>query len=223
MKRLLEFSRYFFYFFFNYGPVLAFCLLADEITGERKYGIQSSDFHRIKSFHELTVTGAYSYMPSNYKLLEQVLQHINTLRHNHSFLDIGCGKGRAMAVAATFGFNQIKGIDMIEVYCQLARKQLQAIQNRSACLQYEVICGDASTFPIPIEIQTIFLYNPFEEWVLRRVVRNIMISYEEAPRDIFVIYINPCFPYTLLDAGFKEIYQTSRFRHLKASVFALTD
>lgn len=201
---------------------MAICLLADEIIGERKYRIQSTDFHRIKSFHEKTDTGAYSYMPSNYKLLEKVLWYINTLPHNHSFLDIGCGRGRAMAVAATFGFNKIMGIDMIEDYCQHARDQLQAIQAQHPELNYEVVCGDATVFPIPQDIQIIFLYNPFEEWVLQRVIRNILMSREQAPRNIFVIYINPCFPYALLNSGFKEIYQTTRFRHLKASVFALT-
>jgi SAM-dependent methyltransferase len=221
MRRFLHFARYFFYFFFNYSPVLAFCLLADEISGERKYGIKSTGFHQVSTFHELDITGAYSYMPSNYKLLENVFRFINTFPHNHSFLDIGCGKGRAMAVAANFGFTDIKGIEMIEPYCLQAENQLKGIQSICPTLHYEVICGDASNYRIPNEIQTIFLYNPFEKWVLHRVMRNIMKSIEQAPRKIFIIYINPSFSEVLIEAGFHEVYHTSRFRHLKASVFSM--
>src|SRR5437868_2057899 len=101
MRKLKNYIRYFSYFF-SYYPLLAVFILYDEIRGENKYHLDTTGFEEIDplQLRKPAAFHAYSYMPSNYVLLERVFREINNHEHNQTLLDLGCGKGRAMLVAA---------------------------------------------------------------------------------------------------------------------------
>ena len=195
-------------------------LLRDEIKGEHKYRLNTTGFEPTEQMNisRRFVDLAYSYMPSNYKLLEHVFKEVNRYNHNQTFLDIGCGKGRAMMVAAHYDFKKITGVEINLDYCTSLSEKAIEYQTEFNC-RFEIICNDASEYHIPDDVQTIFFYNPFKETIMRKVVANILDSATKNERSLYIIYLNPLYSELLLDAGFIKIYDTERYKELKASIY----
>ena len=195
-------------------------LLSDEIKGEYKYRLNTTGFERteLMNISRRFIDLAYSYMPSNYKLLEHVFTEVNRYEHNQTFLDIGCGKGRAMMVAAHYDFKRITGVEINMDYCTSLSEKAIEYQNEFNC-HFEIICQDASEYHIPDDVQTIFFYNPFKETTMRKVVANILQSATKKERPLYIIYLNPLYSDVFLQAGFIKIYDTDRYDELKGSIY----
>ncbi|HRN57238.1 MAG TPA: hypothetical protein PLL71_12340, partial [Agriterribacter sp.] len=113
MKKGLNYIKLFWYFAVNWNPVLAAFILWHEIRGEKKYGIATS---KPAELSELTIAGgnisqSSRYEAVNYFILEALLSRLRAIADKTSFTDLGCGKGRAMVVAAHYGFTKIAGVD----------------------------------------------------------------------------------------------------------------
>lgn len=130
--KIREYLHYFFYIASITRNVrIAIILLMQEIKGEKEYHIHTTG---IKGLHHLKRVGidishAAIYMPVSYKLLEDALSELNGKTTEH-FFDIGCGKGRAMCVAAHYGFTKISGVDISEELCVAARKNMDVTKQR---------------------------------------------------------------------------------------------
>jgi SAM-dependent methyltransferase len=220
MRQLLHFVRYFFFIAFNHTPVLACCILYDEIRGEIKYKLNTTGIKAMKNLKHSGTVAAQSkeYMPSNYVLLEQALTERNKYPHNKTFLDIGCGKGRTLFVAAHFGFEQISGVEFFAPYCEGLEKKIAEKKTGLPAASLSVICADAASYHIPDTTETILFNNPFSEVIMKKVVQQIIKSLRRAKRDLYIIYISPVDKQLFLDAGFTEVYAVKRFNYIEASV-----
>jgi len=201
--------------YFRFNPLLGILLLRDEYRGERKYGLRTTDFIRPdrKSIKGPAREDAFSYMPSNYTLLEQCFARLASCRGNGSFLDMGAGRGRAMIVAAHFGYTELWGVEIDARHAAAA----QALWERQAFsnIPFRMHCTDAAHFRIPDHIQTIFFYNPFRETVMEMVIARLMSSYRRAPREMYIIYFNPLYLEQFTAAGFSVMETLTRFRYVK--------
>jgi SAM-dependent methyltransferase len=109
-----------------------------------------------------------------------------------TFIDIGCGSGRVLLMAAEYGFRKIIGIDFAADLCLTARgnvEQYRRCSNNSAAISIEQ--RDACTYDIPNQPGVLFLYNPFNESVMRSFVANVERSLSQHPREFYVIYHMP--------------------------------
>jgi len=104
------------------------------------------------------------------------------------FVDFGAGKGRALALASEFPFRRIVGVEFSADLTAAARRNLASFRSdRQQCREFEVVCTDAVDFEIPDDPAVLYFYNPFGEPVLSRVLANIRRSYEEAPRELYLV------------------------------------
>ena len=129
------------------------------------------------------------YVGSRYTQLLSVFRKIPVDYSNSVLLEIGCGKGRAIAVAATHEFKKIIGIDYEENLVALAKKNLNQMRfkkTNNIVIQHQ----NATLYKIPNDINVIYLFNPFIGETLKKVVENIHQSYVTAPRKILIIYLN---------------------------------
>lgn len=197
-------------------------ILRQEIKGEKKYGITTTGADELRSLEKkgIEIDHATIYMPVSYDVLEDIFQQLQINEQSH-FLDIGCGKGRAMCVAADKGFNKISGIDFAREFCIAAEKNLAIIKQRFPNLQYKVINNDAFYFEIPNDVDFIFMFNPFDEVIMDAVAENILESFEIVPRKITLLYANPLHKEKLLEVGFKQIYHTQKMNYLEAVILEL--
>lgn len=113
-------------------------------------------------------------------------QHIQALLspfpRTASFVDLGCGKGRPLIVAATMGFKTIIGVEFVRELAEIARNNLRKTGTNAT-----VVCADAVSYKYPPGPLIIYLYDPFGAAVMASVARNLKRHKEE----LWVIYINP--------------------------------
>jgi SAM-dependent methyltransferase len=118
-----------------------------------------------------------------------------------TFIDLGCGKGRALLVASEFPFRDIIGIELSPFLAGIARKNAEIINKRfPGRTRVRVEEGDACTYRFPSGNIVLFLYNPFGKEILLKVVAELEATLAARRPDIYVIYFFPYFA-ACLDAS----------------------
>lgn len=211
-----KYIRYFFYLLSNWTFSIAWHLIKEEVKGEKKYSINTTGADELSSMEEdgIDISHATMYMPASYGLLDEFLNKI-TSKH---LLDIGCGKGRTLCVAAHKGIKKVSGIDFNRELCETAQLNLAYTKTLFPDLNYTIVNNDAFYYDIPDDTDCIFLFNPFDEVIMSGVVNNIIASLGRSPRNISILYFNPLQKHLFLTAGFKEIYSSIKLNYLEGSI-----
>jgi SAM-dependent methyltransferase len=97
-----------------------------------------------------------------------------------TFVDMGCGKGRALILAHEVGFRNLIGVDFSASLCRAARRNLARLN-----IPARIVTQDATQFDFPAEPAVLFFYNPFGEELMKRVLARI----GDVPR--ILVYVNP--------------------------------
>jgi len=102
----------------------------------------------------------------------------------YTFVDVGCGKGRVMLLAALQGFNRIIGIEFASVVAGLAEQNLARFSGRKPA-EWRVINADATTIDLPLGAPLlIYCFNPFDAEIWERfipVIRNAASQSKKYP------------------------------------------
>lgn len=116
--------------------------------------------------------------------LAGALKVLNEDLSSFTFVDLGCGKGRSLLIAARMGFRRVIGVEFAAELAATARKNIQMMRVSNAI----VIDADAAEFSLPQGKVVAFLFNPFRNAVVQKVVANV-----EQPRagKLYVVYSNP--------------------------------
>jgi SAM-dependent methyltransferase len=110
----------------------------------------------------------------------------------YAFIDLGCGKGRALFLASEFPFTRIIGVEFSPSLVAIAERntaRFQAVAQRGK--QIEIRLEDASTFAFPDRPLFLFMFDPFRPPVLTRVLENLRQSLKRRPRPIVLAYVSP--------------------------------
>jgi SAM-dependent methyltransferase len=90
--------------------------------------------------------------------------------HAFTFVDLGCGKGRALIIAAELGFERVFGIEFAAQLISVAQQNLEKLALMNIV---RVVHGNAADFRFPPDDLVVFLYNPFGASVMEKVVANL--------------------------------------------------
>lgn len=135
---------------------------------------------------------AVSYQPINGPHFQQQVGALGIRFEDFTFVDLGCGKGRALLLASGFPFRRIVGVEFDARLVEVAKQNiLRYPVERMACKDIEVLCLDATRYAFPEGPLLVYLYNPFEAPVMHRVVDALRRSYEQDPRKIVIAYFTP--------------------------------
>lgn len=109
-----------------------------------------------------------------------------------TFIDLGCGKGKPLLVAASCPFRRLVGLDISPACVDAARRNVarygpEPIDPR----RVELVVGDAEEFTFPEEPLVLYLFNPFPRAVFEVVVARLEASLRRRPRQAAVVYLNP--------------------------------
>jgi len=220
--KALYYIRYWFFIAANWSFPLAFFSIYHEIKGEKKYKLNTIELDRLNS---VTVKGnnlahASIYQGCNYYILEKAFNYLQSIHENKNVTDFGCGKGRALVVAAYFGFENITGIDFAIGLCELAKENVLKNQALFPAAKFNIVCEDAAIYKIEKDQTIFFFFNPFDEVVMLKAVRNILSSLKESERKIYIIYANPVHKEIFLSAGFEEDYYLKKLHYLELSILS---
>jgi SAM-dependent methyltransferase len=119
-----------------------------------------------------------------------------------TFLDLGSGKGRTLLMASDYPFRRIVGVELLPALDLIAQENLRGYKNESRqCVAVDSVCADATTFPFPDGALVVYLFNPFPESGLRRVVANLQHSVRSNPRPVYVLYHNPLLEHVISESA----------------------
>lgn len=218
-----QYLRYFFFIGINWSFPLAFFMIRHEIRGEKKYGLATTGIDDLaKSVSEKDRKHASIYQPINYYVAEALFGRLSKQNKQTGFLDAGCGKGRVMAMALHFGFHRVYGFDISPEMCHDALNTLERMEDHFPEAVWEVDCEDATKYSIDKNIGVIFLFNPFDEVIMKPFIAQVMKSLVQHPRPMMILYANPQCKKLWIQAGFEETFHIQKMNWLEGSVLEYT-
>ena len=125
--------------------------------------------------------------------LRKLFHYIKSMIPDDSlFVDFGCGKGRALLIASQFGFREVRGVEFAHELCEIAKRNCAVYKAKTAVkTEFQIIASDVVDYDVNADENVFFMYNPFDEVVLGKVLDNIATSLTIQPRRILIIYYNP--------------------------------
>jgi SAM-dependent methyltransferase len=106
-----------------------------------------------------------------------------------TFVDVGCGMGRVVLLAAERPFRQIVGVEISPALHEIARANRDSYPTaRLRCRDVRLVRADASQFTFPRGDLVVYLYNPFRTEVLDPVLDQLLAV---PNREIVLLYHTP--------------------------------
>ncbi len=135
-------------------------------------------------------TGYYGVAPSAF---EAALSRLDLEWPRFTFIDIGCGKGRALLLSLRYPFRRIIGVELSPSLAAVAELNLALFNApwRKREVPAHIFVGDATTFELPDGPVLLFLYHPFAAPVMERFLEHMARSLAINPRPIYLLYTNP--------------------------------
>lgn len=123
--------------------------------------------------------------------LRKVLSNIPDIE-TACFLDIGCGKGRALAVATEFPFRRILGVELSPTLTRIAEHNAGIMASRFPDrTPIEVFEGDALEFELPTGFTVAYFYHPGYGPLVPRIAARLVDHVSNRENRILVVYCNP--------------------------------
>jgi SAM-dependent methyltransferase len=154
------------------------------------------------------------YHPSNWVNLVAFVRMMRAvdIGRDSAFIDLGCGKGQVAFVAARFfPFARVIGLDLSQDLIAVARSNLDPARHRFRSRKVDLVVGDAAGYAVPVDVDTVYMYNPFPRSILERVIERVDASLAARPRRLRLFYLEAADADLLIAAGFRE---TRRIRRL---------
>lgn len=110
----------------------------------------------------------------------------------YTFVDLGCGKGRALLLASQAGFREVVGVELNPSLAATARTNAErwtATGKAGCAVRIEV--GDAVEFAWPLGPCVVFLFNPFGATLMERVADRMAAAFRDRGSDLEVLYYKP--------------------------------
>lgn len=194
------------------GVVATLSLLLPEILFDLRFGTDTFQIVTNEELSDVTspnIALGIPYQGTNPKLFMDTFREIRKqLSRDFSpetFVDFGCGKGRALLMAALCRFKRAIGVDYSPSLCKIAEKNIEIFRKRTNTrTQFEVVRADVSAYPIPDEATVFFFFHPFGEEVLAPILLRIHDSVMRSPRAALVVYLNPQFPQAFGSRKFRK-------------------
>ncbi len=132
-----------------------------------------------------------------------------------AFIDIGCGKGRTLLLAAEYPFRSVRGIEFARELADIARRNLETWRGPPRrCASVEVECADGAKATFPPTPLVIYFYDPFEIEIFEKVFTNIAADLRANPRPVFLVYA--CMDEKVLPPVARVVSASSLFREIPA-------
>ena len=136
---------------------------------------------------------ARPYEGNRWRSFRAVVGSLGISYEEFTFIDVGCGKGRALLLASEFPFRRLVGLELSEEVATVARENMESYRGRGRPGSAEILVADAMRYTFPPEPSVVYLFNPIQGQGLARVAANLERSLPTAPRPLLVCYEWPEF------------------------------
>ena len=177
---------------------------ADEIRFDLRHGTETM---RPREIAALPLAGGsredgVQYQAAAPRVVRALLDRLPAAARDGTFVDYGCGKGRALLLAGESGFRHLVGIEFAPGLAAVCRQNLRRSRVLPADVCSTVLETDAALYQPTEGILVAFLYNPFRGGTLSQVVERLRSRAARDPATVWVVYVNPVGLDVFADAGF---------------------
>lgn len=166
----------------------------DERFGVDTEGYEPLTVDEVPPEAAASVELATPYQPTHELVLADVFEQLPRGFESATFVDLGCGRGRALVAAARLPFARIVGVELSERHADIARDNVARFVERHSdavrCAAIDVVCGDASTFALPDGPLYLFAFNPFPSETLASIVEQAVRQASDRRRSITLATVN---------------------------------
>jgi SAM-dependent methyltransferase len=153
---------------------------------------------------------AVGYTPSPARITHWMIKSVPLDPAEYAFIDIGCGKGRVVLVAAEHPFRQIRGVEISSSLSQLAQQNLERSRSRRRCNDIQILCSDARSVELPEGPVLFHFYNPFSPAILRDLLERIVDTYSAPDASVWLAYLVPHYFASVIDETFARFVRFER-------------
>jgi SAM-dependent methyltransferase len=170
-----------------FANLLRFCR---EYITDREFGIST---RTSIAFPKDNGTDQYPYQPVTKSHFNAAMRMLPIDPNEFTFIDLGCGKGTALFLAAKRGFGRVVGVEIVQELLDQARKNCLNSSGKSGPLgaRINLVFGDAADYQFPPGPKLLFLFNPFGEETLHKVLERFVFSVQMDTRPSYLLYRNP--------------------------------
>ncbi|MES2679376.1 MAG: class I SAM-dependent methyltransferase [Bacteroidota bacterium] len=160
----------------------------------------------------------FHYQGASYMVLFRVFKQIFEQTKHLAFTDIGCGKGRVIFVAEYCGYNHLTGIELDETLLQVAKanEKLYPFKRKESDIHF--IHANALHVDYKNVPALYFLFNPFDEAVLEKVLEKICSS---TTSETWFVYMNPLYKRAFNKKNIDMVTELKTGRYTEAIVYRL--
>ncbi len=138
---------------------------------------------------------AIKYVPIPVNVMRGVLARISREIDvaQTTFIDLGCGKGRALFIASEFGFKEIEGVEISPAHTQIARDNIERFLERTPAFKgrLRAVCDNATSFAYPTSPLLIYMYRPFVGPVFQAAMDNIVRFRDRTGMPVRLAFVCP--------------------------------
>lgn len=146
---------------------------------------------------------ASHYLPTRKREFERMMATVGEIDHSeHVFVDLGCGKGRIVLLAAAQPYKKVIGVDFSPTFIRQSKENLERYTGPVAAREIELLAIDAMDFVVPPENLVVFMFSPFGPPVFDAVMRNLVASTKQRKQKITIVYYSPDYDDLVREAGF---------------------
>jgi SAM-dependent methyltransferase len=168
---------------------------------DRKYGVVTSgsvDKHQAGVTDAAALADAIKYVPISEQVMRHVLARATQIADpaEVAFVDLGCGKGRALVMASWFPFQAVLGVELSPAHAELAQQNVTAHLAaprgpKLRCRNLSVACANALHCELPATDLLVFMYRPFKGQVFQGVIDRLHAIAARTGRRVIIAYVCP--------------------------------
>lgn len=195
------------------GPLASWLLMRDEFKYEKAFGIRTAAIKKSNS------TEFFHYQGAGYRILFRLFKAMPPDTKKYDFVDIGCGKGRVVFVAESAGYDHLTGIELDEELIKEAKNNLKQYVLKRKISGIEFIHINALTYEYKNKATVYFLFNPFNEEILRQVLARIC---QLTSSETWFIYMNPRYQKPFEEKQIEQIQKIKTGFYTEAIIYRMS-
>ena len=163
--------------------------------------------------NDVYIVAYYGASPSLFRSAMKRWQDAPGVRpaEEYTFIDIGCGKGRAVMMASGMGFRECIGVELVEELATVAETNVArfvAMGRQHSPMR--IVCADALAFEYPATRCVVFLFNPFTGKMLAKFLKRLAAAFRGRPGELEIVYLNSRYREELeAEPGFEMLWEAA--------------
>lgn len=163
------------------------------------------------------ILSANRYEPTFSERFSEIIRELDPKVKEGRFIDFGCGKGRVLILAAEAGFKSVSGVEFEPSLYASACENVA----KTEFTHIDIVNEDASVYRVPDDSTLFYFYNPFNIWLMEKVLENIIDSVIRNPREACIVYVTPVHTELFYPERFVPILKCDKYEKQNYLVYTI--